>query len=265
MLRVPSPWIWYESERYGSIEALLPALVEAGSGWPSTVAWVDCTSRGRALGRGIVMKGRWATETEAPDGAPPRPPALMVPCRLPNRLVSRHTLRMVNNFWYWKHGSRPHAGLGTPDWWFYPLDKVAHWHRVFGPRGFTQYQCVIPAEVGVYREFLERFQRAGGSSFVTVLKDCGPAGKGPLSFPKLGASLALDIPIEGEKTRKLVATLNEFVIALGGRIYLAKDAFSSADHFRQMYPRLAEWEALRRRWDPDGRLSSTQSRRLMGS
>jgi decaprenylphospho-beta-D-ribofuranose 2-oxidase len=262
MTRVTSPWIWYESERLGSIEELLPRLVEAGREWPSTVAWLDCTARGRALGRGVLMRGRWASSAEAPAEKPPRPPSLMLPCRIPSGLVNRHTLRLMNTFWYRKHPAQRQVGLGTPDWWFYPLDFVASWHRIYGSRGFTQYQCVIPADVAVYRDFLTRFQRGGGSSFVTVLKDCGAQGSGMLSFPQPGVSLALDIPIQGEKTRRLVSELNEFVVGHGGRIYLAKDAFTSPEHFRSMYPRLDEWLAVRGKWDPQGRLSSTQSRRL---
>jgi FAD/FMN-containing dehydrogenase len=265
MMRVPSAWIWSESDRMGSIDELLPALLDERTRWPYTVAWLDCTARGGALGRGILERGRWATAAEVPSRSPRRLPALMVPVRLPSGLVNRHTLRLMNTFWYHRHGTRRHVGVGTAESFFYPLDRIADWHRVFGARGFTQYQCVIPSEVCVFRDFLERFQRGGGSSFVTVLKDCGPAGKGPLSFPQQGASLALDIPIQGDRTRALVSSLNEFVIANGGRIYLAKDAFTSPEHFRQMYPRLAEWEAVRRAWDPEGRISSSQSRRLLGS
>lgn len=264
MMRVPSPWIWSESERVGSIDDLLPALLEERDRWPYAVAWLDCTSRGRALGRGILMLGRWATAAEAPRQAPPRPLTVSVPFPLPSGLANRHSLRLLNTAWYWKHGAQRRVRIGSVDSFFYPLDRVAHWYRVFGRRGFTQYQCVIPADLGVYREFLHRFQRGGGSSFVTVLKDCGAAGRGPLSFPQPGASLALDIPIEGERTQVLVDSLNEWVIECGGRIYLAKDAFTRPEHFRRMYPRLDEWEAIRRRWDPEGRLSSAQSRRLLG-
>lgn len=264
LVRAPSPWILYESQRMDSIDALLPALVEAGRTWPSTVAWLDCTARGRGLGRGVLMNGRWATAAEAPATPPPRPPDLSIPFRLPSGLANRHTLRLLNSLWYWKSQWDRRRGFGTPDWWFYPLDFVGHWHRVFGARGFTQYQCVMPAEVGVYRDFLTLFQRGGGSSFVTVLKDCGAEGSGLLSFPKPGMSLALDVPNQGEKTRRLVATLNEFVIAHGGRVYLAKDALTSATHFRSMYPRLPAFEAVLRKWDPQGRISSAQSRRLLG-
>ena len=116
----------------------------------------------------------------------------------------------------------------------------------------------------MYREFLERFQALGGSSFVTVLKDCGGAARGPLSFPQPGTSIALDIPGRVEQRVKLVTELNDFVIGHGGRIYLAKDAHTTPEQFRQMYPRFTEWNAVRRKWDPDGRLMSAQSVRLLG-
>jgi len=262
---IPSEWIWYETERIGSIEDMLPRLVSAGERWPSTVAWVDCTSRGRGLGRGILMRGRWATSAEAPPRSPRRPLRLSVPFTFPNGVVNRHTLRMLNSFWYWKHGRGTHVGLESCGAWFHLLDDIERWPRVYGSRGFTQYQCVLPREAAVYREFLEIFQRGGGASWVTVLKDCGPAGRGPLSFPQPGASMALDIPVRGDATRRLVERLNEFAIAHGGRIYLAKDAFTTPEHFRAMYPRLPEFEAVLRRWDPEGRLASAQSRRLLGS
>ncbi len=264
LVRIPSPWIWSESERYGSLEELLPALLEERSRWPYAVAWLDCQSRGAALGRGILMMGRWASAAEAPEGAPKSGPRFGIPFRFPRGVVNRHTLRILNRLWYLRHPGQRQARIVGPESFFYPLDRIANWHRVFGPRGFTQYQCVIPAEPAVYREFLERFQRGGGSSFVTVFKDCGAAGKGPLSFPQPGASLALDIPIRGDRTRALVDSLNDFVVAQGGRIYLAKDAFTSPEHFRRMYSRLSEFEALRERWDPECRISSTQSRRLLG-
>lgn len=261
---IPSEWIWYESERFDSLEELLPRLVAAGESWPSTVAWVDCTARGRHLGRGILMRSRWATSAEAPPRSPRRAAKFSVPFHFPNGVVNRHSLRLMNALWYWKHGRAARIGVVSPNSWFYILDQIESWPRVFGKRGFTQYQCVLPREVAVYREFLEIFQRGGGASFVTVLKDCAESGRGPLSFPQPGASMALDIPIR-RKTRDLIERLNAFVIAHGGRIYLAKDAFTSPEQFRAMYPRLDEFEAVRREWDPDGRLESAQSRRLFGS
>jgi decaprenylphospho-beta-D-ribofuranose 2-oxidase len=152
-----------------------------------------------------------------------------------------------------------------PESFFYPLDFIREWNRLYGPRGFTQYQCVLPETAGVdaARRFLELLTRRGGASMLCVIKDCGPEGKGLLSFPKAGISIALDIPVT-EGTQGLVDALNEAVIAEGGRVYLAKDAFTRAEHFRAMEPRLPAWTAVRRKWDPEGRIRSAQSVRLFG-
>jgi FAD/FMN-containing dehydrogenase len=156
-------------------------------------------------------------------------------------------------------------GIVSPAWFFYPLDFIAHWNRMYGPRGFTQYQCVVPdaAGHGAARRFLELLTARGGASFLCVIKDCGPEGFGLLSFPLAGISIALDIPIN-DRTQSLVDALNELVIAEGGRIYLAKDALTRAEHFQKMEPRLGEWTRIRRQWDPSGRLRSAQSVRVLG-
>jgi decaprenylphospho-beta-D-ribofuranose 2-oxidase len=114
------------------------------------------------------------------------------------------------------------------------------------------------------RELLERIARAGAASFLAVIKDCGPAGPAPLSFPMEGVTLGLDLPHRGPATVELVHTLNAVVIAAGGRIYLAKDAVTRAEDFARMMPRLAEWRAVRDRWDPAHRFRSAQSVRLLG-
>ena len=105
--------------------------------------------------------------------------------------------------------------------------------------------------------------RRGGTPFLTVLKNFGAEGKGTLSFPAPGLTVALDFPLEGDRTRQLVDALNETVAETGGRIYLTKDALTRPEHFRAMETRLESWNAVRRRWDVDGRLSSAQSRRLL--
>ena len=142
---------------------------------------------------------------------------------------------------------------------------VSDWNRLYGPRGFTQYQCVLPeaAGRGAARRFLELLTRRGGASMLCVIKDCGAEGTGLLSFPKAGISIALDVPITDD-TQALVDALNEEVIREGGRVYLAKDAFTRAEHFRAMEPRLPAFLAARREWDPEGRIKSAQSVRLFG-
>ena len=152
-----------------------------------------------------------------------------------------------------------------PQPFFFPLDEVRHWNRLYGRRGMVQYQCVIPERVEqtVIRRLLEVVSRMGGASPVSVIKDCGAEGRGTISFPIRGMSLALDLPYRDGHTQSLVDALNEVVVAAGGRIYLAKDALTRREHFAAMEPRLARWNEVRRKWDPERRLSSVLARRLL--
>jgi len=264
LVRVPSPWVLAESERIHDIDRFIDGLKEAGPRWPYTMGWIDCLSRGSLMGRGILMKGRWAEPGEAP-GVPPRPRRRpSVPFVLPGWVVNRWSARAFNEAFYRRHLPRVRRRVLDPEAFFYPLDAIGHWNRMYGPRGFTQYQCVLPdsAGRGAARRFLELLTRRGGASMLCVIKDCGPEGIGLLSFPKAGISIALDIPIRDD-TQALVDALNELVIAEGGRIYLAKDQFTRPEHFRAMEPRLAAWTCVRRKWDPEGRLRSAQSVRLL--
>ncbi len=261
--RVPSPWIYEESERLPNLEAVIESLSAASAEWPMTVAWIDTSARGAKMGRGIVMRGRWARPDEAPSTPPRLKPSIRVPIDLPSGLVNPLTIRVLNTLFYLKHPRGVRTHVVHPEAYFWPLDILDEWNRGFGRRGFTQFQCVLPSSAKLYREVLERFQQMGGCSFVTVFKDCGEAGEGMLSFPQRGTSLAVDVPIRRDGgTAKLCATLNDMVVANGGRVYLAKDAFATAEQFRQMYPRWEEWDEIRRRFDPQGRLRSAQGQRL---
>lgn len=255
--RVASPWIYEESERKDSLEEVFAGLREASATWPLTVAWIDTSSPGPRMGRGIVMRGRWATAEEAPQAPPTRNPRVRMPLDFPNGVVNPWTIGVLNRAWFAKHPSRPVKHSVAPESFFWILDLIDDWNRVFGRNGFMQYQCVLPSEVEIFRGFLALFQRLGACSFVTVLKDCGDAGEGLLSFPKRGSTIAVDIPLrDAEHGRRMNDALNEYVLAHGGRIYLAKDTFSRAEHVAAMYPRLDEWREIRRRYDPEGRIRS---------
>lgn len=263
--RVPSPWVQVESERIADSERFLVALKDAARAWPHTMGWIDCLSAGRGLGRGILFRGRWATPAEAPAPlpAPARRPA--VPCLFPSFVVDRWSVRLFNAVYYGLQGASTQRGLQHPETFFYPLDAIGHWNRMYGARGFTQYQCVLPDERGpdAVRRFLELLSARGGASMLCVIKDCGPEGEGLLSFPLKGTSIALDIPVRSG-TQALVDALNELVIAQGGRVYLAKDQFTRPEHYRAMEPRLTEWQRIRRHYDPDGRIKSALSVRILG-
>jgi len=265
LLHVPSPWIHAESERIEDIDRFMDALKEAGPRWPYTVGWIDCLSTGTGMGRGILHRGRWAEPGEAPDRRPAERHRPSVPFVLPGWVIDRWSVRAFNACFYHRHVPRVRRGIVHPESFFYPLDVVRHWNRLYGPRGFTQYQCVLPESAGrgAPRRFLELLTRRGGASMLCVIKDCGAEGEGLLSFPRPGTSIALDLPIR-DGTPDLVSALNELVVAEGGRVYLAKDVLTRADHYRAMEPRLESFLAVRRRWDPEGKLRSAQSVRLLG-
>ena len=266
MRPIPSPWIWSESQRIEDLDLMVAGLKEAARQWPMTVGWVDCLARGAKLGRGILMKGRWAQPDEAPKKPLPLKGRLRVPFQFPSLALCKPNMKAFNLAYYWKHIQRVRHGILHPDAFFYPLDALDDWNLIYGRRGFTQYQCVLPHADGngPARRFLERFVSAGGMGFLCVIKDCGAEGKGMLSFPRPGISIAIDFPIHPKKTLAMVDRLNELVIAEGGRIYLTKDTFTRPEHFRAMEPRLEAFNAVRRRWDPEVRIRSAQSVRLLG-
>ena len=263
--RISSPWIYMESERVLDIDEFLAALGRAAPAFPMTMGWIDCLNGGRSLGRGHLMAGRWATAEEAQMPAPREAKQRTFPIELPNWALNPLTARIFNTAYYWKHVRRRVQTFIAPEPFFYPLDAILHWNKAYGPRGFTQYQCVIPRDAGApaVREFMVRLTKLGGASPLCVIKDCGPEGKGLLSFPLEGTSIAIDMAVSAD-TQRIVDSLNEFVIAAGGRIYLTKDRFTRADHFRAMEPRLSRFLAAREKWDPNRRLRSAQSVRLFG-
>jgi decaprenylphospho-beta-D-ribofuranose 2-oxidase len=266
MRPIPTPWIWGESERIDNLNAMVAGLKTAARDWPMTVGWVDCLARGKSLGRGILMKGRWAEPKEAPGKPPSLKRRFRVPFQFPAVALCKPSMKAFNLAYYWKHIQRVRHGIVHPDSFFYPLDLLDDWNLIYGRRGFTQYQCVLPhaEDNGPARRFLELFVSGGGMGFLCVIKDCGAEGKGTLSFPRPGMSIAMDFPIHPTKTPALVDRLNELVIAEEGRIYLTKDTFTRAEHFQAMEPRVNGFNAVRRKWDPQGRIRSAQSVRLLG-
>jgi FAD/FMN-containing dehydrogenase len=227
-----------------------------------TVAWIDCLARGGDVGRGILFRGNWA------EGAPaPRPRRtglrLAVPFELPFSPLNRFTLAAFNAVYYAKNrraAGAPHLTHYDP--FFFPLDRVDRWNRIYGRQGFLQFQCAIPkpaAPVAI-RELLTAIARAREGSFLTVLKNFGAVpSPGLLSFPREGVTLALDFPNRGEPTRALFAALYATVSAHGGRLYPAKDALMPAEQFQAQYADvLPEFLAQR-----DPALSSSFFRRVM--
>ena len=254
--------------RTADLDATLEDLAAGDAGHRYSVAWIDCLSRGRRLGRSVVMLGNDAERDGLPPsirGNPLRPRgrlSLSVPFSPPINLIRPFSARVFNAGYYASHPTG--RSLADHEAFFYPLDNVAHWNRLYGRRGFIQYQALFPAataEPGV-RTLIERVRTWGALASLGVLKRTGPAGMGFLSFPYEGYTLALDIPNPGRRLPELARSLEEVVLRHAGRVYLAKDSTTSAEAFAAMYPQLDRFRTIKHRLDPERRFTSAQAERL---
>ena len=236
LVRIGSAYVDVETLELADLDGFF-RLAEQSQTWEFTVAWVDCLAKGTAIGRGLFMRAKWQK-----SGAlePHRRPRLGVPIDAPPWLLNGATLRLFNQ----AYRARPWALRRRTmhyDPFFFPLDAVAGWNRLYGPRGFFQHQCVVPTTSApdAMRRLLDLTATYRQGSFLIVLKKFGDRpSPGVLSFPRPGATLALDLPNRGERTRRLLDALTIVVLEDGGRLYPAKDATMSANAFRSGYP---EW------------------------
>jgi FAD/FMN-containing dehydrogenase len=254
--RVPGPWLATETLPFGNLDEFFHLADDSEVDWEHTVSWIDCISG--EVGRGIFMRGN---PTNSDHRQEPKNRKLTVPFVPPISLVNRLSLRPFNMAYF--NLKKRHAGSGIAHYesFFYPLDNLLEWNRMYGPKGFFQYQSVVPREVGreAVRAMLGEIARSGDGSFLAVLKTFGnrqPVGM--MSFPQPGVTLALDFPNKGNRTLKLFERLDSIVREAGGRIYFAKDARMPRDLCESGYPRLKEFIQYR---DPG--ISSALSRRLM--
>ena len=246
----PVPGAWFDTEtcRFDRLDDFFELSAESEHDFEYTVAWVDCTASGNALGRGVFSRGN---HCPAPQGArPPREGRLRMPLTPPFSMINGPTLRAFN----WQHFHRaPKATRRSPQHyqpWLFPLDGIRDWNRIYGPRGFLQYQCVLPpptARDGV-SELLDRIAASGTGSFLAVLKQFGTIrSPGLLSFPRPGATLALDFANRGSATFELLDRLDKVVAAAGGAVYPAKDARMPGERFRGFFP---AWRQFSKFIDP---------------
>ena len=268
MLPVETSKVVVDTERARDLDALMERMTDGDEDYTYSVAWVDCLSRGRSLGRSVLTRGWPARLEDLPSRARRSPlafsprPAPALPADAPVPLVGRPSVRMLNEAWYRKAPVRRRRDVQGIAPFFHPLDVVEAWPRVFGPRGFVQYQLVVPFdEHAAVRRTLELLHQHGSVVSLAVLKRFGPGNRAPLSFPAPGWTLALDLPVV-DGLGDVLDRLDEVTLAAGGRVYLAKDSRTPAATLERMYPRLGEWRRVRRGVDPGGVFASDLSRRL---
>ena len=258
LIPITSGLIDQETIRFGRLAEFLALAEHSDRGFEYSVAWIDQLARGPDLGRGLFIRGNHASAGSLTP--PPMSPRLTVPFAPPVSMISRPTLSAFNAL-YWrqqKMGLKA-SRVGT-DPFFYPLDKIGAWNRLYGPRGLLQHQCALPMSAGLdaVAEMLRASQQAGEASFLTVLKVFGDVpSPGLMSFPRPGLTLTLDYANSGASTLKLLDRLDEIVLSAGGAINPYKDARMSPRAFEASFPRWRELEAHR-----DPAFSSTFWRRV---
>lgn len=268
LLAVETRFITVDTTQSRNLDETMAAIIESESARYS-VAWIDLATRGKAMGRGVVTAGNHAPLSALPADAQAdarrwRPkPTPSVPPVFPSWVVNRLTARMFDEAYFRIHPSGK-AAITPLEAFFYPLDIVNDWNRVYGRPGFVQWQCVLPmAETERMRTIVHDLVHGPVPATLAVLKRFGAASPGHLAFPSPGWTLAVDIPAaRGDLLAPFLDRLDAQVVEGGGRLYLAKDARMRPELLPTMYPRLDEWRAVQARVDPDGRLTSDLDRRL---
>ncbi|WP_369720237.1 FAD-binding oxidoreductase [Bradyrhizobium sp. LLZ17] len=263
---VETGWIRERVISASDLDAAMRAL-EANESATYSVAWIDCVARGHQLGRSLIYLGEHARADELSDGGDRFPvgkdPGLAVPVDLPSITLNRTSIRAFNELYY-RMGARRAGGshLVSLFPYFFPLDSIGAWNRIYGRRGFLQHQCVIPEQGArdVLADILDRVSKRGDASFLAVLKKLGQ-GDGILSFPLPGYTLALDFPMKGD-ILNFLDEIDRLIVTAGGRLYLAKDARQSRATFEAGYPALQRFNAIRKSLDPAGHIRSKLSQRL---
>ena len=243
--KIPGSAINQETLRFNNLHDFFKISDESDNDWEYTVAWIDCLATGDELGRGLFMRGNHCEEKKKHQFKNSK---LSIPFNVPCFLLNKYTVTAFNTLYF----KRPIKAVTTIDYdpFFYPLDSISNWNRLYGRRGFMQYQCLIPKEHReiALQEMLSLISASGQASFLSVLKEFGDIqSPGLLSFPRQGTTLALDFPNRGQKTLDLLNELDVITQKYNGSVYPAKDARMSMEAFKQYFP---DWKKFEQYIDP---------------
>ncbi|MCF6298798.1 MAG: FAD-binding oxidoreductase [Thiomicrorhabdus sp.] len=239
-------------------------LFETHQNTTYSVAWIDGLTKGKHLGRSLLMLGEHATKQYNSSNFKIAPPSkLNVPFNMPNPLLNSLTVKAFNTLYYHKTQQKQSQRRAHYAPYFYPLDSIQNWNRLYGKKGFTQYQFVLPKAAGLegLTEILTKIVDSKRGSFLAVLKVFGAQNGNYLSFPMEGYTLAIDFKIDSTLFAFL-DTLDDIVLHYGGRLYLAKDARMSEKMFKQSYPQWQQFQHIRAQYGADNTFNSLQSQRL---
>jgi decaprenylphospho-beta-D-ribofuranose 2-oxidase len=233
---------------------------EANHASTYSVAWIDCLASGKQLGRSLLMLGEHAQEGNLKLA---EKKSLNIPIDMPSSLLNHHSIKVFNSIFYHKASSKIKSELVSFEPYFYPLDTIKNWNRLYGKAGFLQYQFVLPKIVGLegMKKILEVIVSSRKGSILAVLKGFGKANENFLSFPIEGYTLALDFKMS-QDTIQLIKLLDSMVVEMGGRVYLTKDALMTEASFKKIYPQWELFEEVRTKYGAVGKFASSQSKRL---
>ena len=259
LIPIQSSFISQRTLRANSLEEVCE-LFEANALSTYSVAWIDCLAKGKQMGRSLLMLGKHSVNGGLELGGQPKK---SLPIYMPTWVLNPYSI-MAFNFFYFHKSIFIQQRTDLPyQPYFYPLDAIHNWNRLYGKNGFVQYQFVVPKVVGVkgLKRILDVISKSNKGSFLAVLKVFGKGNENYLSFPIEGYSLALDFKMESGIV-ELVKRLDSMVLEMGGKVYLTKDALMSEQMFKSTYPQWEVFEEVRAKYGALGRFASNQSRRL---
>ena len=254
VIPISSSYIKVDTKRFLDIDSLMTAMVKADKKYKYSVAWVDSLNKNF---RGVLSCGEHLDKSQLSKDLAEKPldygikALATAPKFFPSGFLNKFTVKTFNEAWFRKHPKLRYGEIQSIGQFFYPLDGINNWNRIYGSEGFIQYQFVVPDKASyLISKTLEKLRKISAPSFLTVLKRFGKNNPGYLSFPIAGWTLAIDIPSNIKNLNQELSKLDKEIVSEGGRIYLAKDSRQSPEIFRESYQMLEDWLEIKRELDP---------------